>query len=410
MEGMEEQAGGKRNFKEKLLDQLSAAEAEAAKAAEEPVKSKQSLLVEMLVEGHPAAFVDMFYLTHRDGVADDTPTPAELEARGIDPETFVPEEEVAPESLQFLKEQLVLADDAARKSQMREVFDAYMRLARYFEGADNHRKAIFFYEKCLKTAQSAGDSDGELEANLHMGGACEHVGDTEKAAEYHEKHHALALQCGDDDALSTAQQNLVQVYRRRADELEEAGELGAAVSSLDKCLAVAKQSTDTTAEGLANYRLGQAYEKLGDYQRALQYHQDYRRLCTLSGDKTGEGTACCALASTHQALGDTEAAISNLETFLELAKNGDPASQARACCSLGIIYMKQKKFERAVTYFEKFFEVARSLHDRRMLDVARVNLGIARGSVRTGRLMDIVASDAHTLLQWKNVRMPLGVS
>lgn len=36
----------------------------------------------------------------------------------------------------------------------------------------------------------------------------------------------------------------------------------------------------------------------------------------------------------------------------------------------------------AVTYFERFFEIARSLPDRRVVEVARVNLGMARGALR----------------------------
>jgi len=56
---------------------------------------------------------------------------------------------------------------------------------------------------------------------------------------------------------------------------------------------------------------------------------------------------------------------------------------------------------------EKFFEVARSLSDRKMLDIARVNLGIARGSARTGRYMEVVATDLTSLLSFKNVRMPI---
>jgi len=93
---------------------------------------------------------------------------------------------------------------------------------------------------------------------------------------------------------------------------------------------------------------------------------------------------------------------------------GRPWCEARACCSLGKIYAEEGKFDRAVTYFERFFEVARSLNDRRMLDVARVNLGVARGSARGAGLLRAVAGggggDAAgmtALLQWKNVRVPL---
>lgn len=382
------------------------AEAEIALEAEAPVKEKQTLLVETLVEGHPAAFVDFFYLTHRDGVADDTPTAAELEARGVDPESYKPGEEVPLDSLEFVKEHLVAADAAARRSQMGEVYEAYKELARFFEGLENNNKAIFFYQKCLTIAQQSGNGDQELEANLNLGVAHENGSDLPTAISFHERHLALASQMENEDEQNNSHQNLVQAYRRHADELEAADDVPAAIAALDKCLTIAKQGSDTAAEGLANYRLGLAYEKLGDLNKALAFHKDYHRLCTLLGDKAGEGTACCALANTHQALGETDKAISNLEAFLELAKNGDPSSQARACCSLGIIYTEQKKYERAVTYFEKFFEVARSLHDRRMLDVARINLGIARGYARTGAFMDLVKTDMHTLLQWKNVRMP----
>ena len=117
--------------------------------------------------------------------------------------------------------------------------------------------------------------------------------------------------------------------------------------------------------------------------------------------------ACQHKPQVQQARGDIEAAITYLESFLELSKDGDPVSQAKACCSLGVIYTSQHKFERAVTYFEKFFEVARSLNDRRLLDVARVNLGVARGAARTGKFFDAVVTDINTLLQWKNVRMPI---
>lgn len=62
----------------------------------------------------------------------------------------------------------------------------------------------------------------------------------------------------------------------------------------------------------------------------------------------------------------------------------------------------------AVTFFEKFFETARTLSDRKMLDVARVNLGVARGSLRMRAYMGIVAHDLPALIAWKSSRMPFG--
>ncbi|KAK3282597.1 hypothetical protein CYMTET_9675 [Cymbomonas tetramitiformis] len=397
----------KRSFKEKLLQSLSEAEADAAAHSQAMIKDKQQLLTEMLVEGHPQSFVDFFYLTHTDGVADDVPTREELEAKGLDPDTYVNTEEVPQESLGYLKDNLVAADAAARQGDMKSVYSAYKNLAKYFESAGNHKKAIFFYEKCHTIARKSHDIEGELEANLNLGAAHENIADTTGAIAFHEKHLELAKKNEVDTEMLNANANLVQVYKRHAEEQETAGNVEASIDYFHKMMHAAQAAQDLASEGLANYRIGIAHQKLEDPKTALEFHREYLRLCKECGDKVGEGSACCALAQSFQDLGDVTSAISYLEQFLELSKNGDPSNQARACCSLGVIYTRQRKFERAVTYFEKFFEVARSLNDRRMLDIARVNLGISRGSARTGRFMEVVASDLHTLLQWKNVRMPI---
>ena len=120
----------------------------------------------------------------------------------------------------------------------------------------------------------------------------------------------------------------------------------------------------------------------------------------------GEGKALCALAEAYKDIGRMDEAVKNLEAFLELAKSGDPKSHANACCSLGQIYYDQGKFEPSVTYFEKFFDLSRSLGDKHMLDVARINLGIARGKAKFREHLGVVNNNMHSLLQWKNVRLP----
>ena len=199
----------------------------------------------------------------------------------------------------------------------------------------------------------------------------------------------------------------MRVYQQHAEEREGAGDLPGAVELLQLSMDAARAAGDSAAEGLINYELGLTCQKLGQLPRSLDYLRTYHAMCQAAGDKIGEGTACCALAAVHQSLGEEGPAVTHLETFLELAKNGDPDAQARACCSLGVIYTKQGRFERAVTYLEKFFELARSLGDRRLLDVARVNLGIARGSARTQRFVEVVHTSMPALLLWKNVRTPL---
>jgi hypothetical protein len=57
-------------------------------------------------------------------------------------------------------------------------------------------------------------------------------------------------------------------------------------------------------------------------------------------------------------------------------------------------------------YFEKFFEVARSIGNMQVLDVARFNLGIARGTAWQADFLATVDGDLTKLLNWKNLRVP----
>lgn len=387
-------------------------------AAGEPEASdKQTLAVEALMAGCPGAFIDFFYLvTAGDGVADDNLTPDELEARLINPDNYEERDEVPPESMRFLKDSLVSAEESARRGDNAATGEAYRSLARFFAGSENPKKAVFFFDKCLEVAVASGEVTAEIEANANLGGAHEAVGGVHAAIAAYEKQTELAEVSGDTAALVQGRTNLVRVYRSAADTRRAAGDHEGSVRFLEKCLEVAKKDAlDPAAEGLANYRLGAAHHAAGDFEKVVTYQMEYLRLCKATGNKEGEGAARRALAAANEALGDVDAAIENLEAFLAVAKTGDPTAHARACCSLGKIYLAQGKHDNAVVYFERFFEVARGLNDRRMLDVARVNLGVARGGVRGAAMLKAVTgagaegtnASMQSLLQWKNVRLPL---
>lgn len=83
---------------------------------------------------------------------------------------------------------------------------------------------------------------------------------------------------------------------------------------------------------------------------------------------------------------------------------------ALACCQLGCLHYRRGELQQAVSSFERFFELSRSL-DQRLLDVARINLGVTRGALQLQQYMGIVANDLPRLLemlQGRAPRMPLG--
>jgi hypothetical protein len=64
----------------------------------------------------------------------------------------------------------------------------------------------------------------------------------------------------------------------------------------------------------------------------------------------------------------------------------------------------------AVMYFEKLYEVARSIGDAKILDAARINLGVASAAAQQEAFLGVVDSNLEALLHWKNLRAPFGVA
>ena len=157
--------------------------------------------------------------------------------------------------------------------------------------------------------------------------------------------------------------------------------------------------------------MGRAYILAEDAEASLQHLDSYLDSCVTTKDVKGQGQACSALAAAYQSLGDAEKAVKFLQKFLDIAKKTDNLSaQAEACCNLGVIHNRRGEFDKAVHFFQKNFEYSRSIvssgnGNRRIVDNARVNLGMARGNAQIGSYMNVISYDLSSLLLWKNRRL-----
>ena len=128
----------------------------------------------------------------------------------------------------------------------------------------------------------------------------------------------------------------------------------------------------------------------------------------------GQGNACSALAAAYQQLNENGKAIKYLEQFYEIGKETeDLSAQADACNNLGSMYNTRKAYEKAVKYFEKNFEIVRQLMasdvgDLKLVDRARVSLGMARGNLKMKAYIHVINFDSVSLLRWKARRTNFG--
>ena len=83
------------------------------------------------------------------------------------------------------------------------------------------------------------------------------------------------------------------------------------------------------------------YSSLGDYQRAVEYHERALRLNQETGNKQGEALLYGDLGLTYHALGDYQRAVDCLKRALKFGKEtGNKRVKALAYENLKTLYIK----------------------------------------------------------------------
>ena len=139
---------------------------------------------------------------------------------------------------------------------------------------------------------------------------------------------------------------------------------------------------DKTGEGRACCNLGNAYNSINDFQKAIDYHERDLKISRKIGDRAGEGEACGNLGYAYDNLGDFQKAIDYHERHLKISREeGDRAGEGRAYCNLGKAYDGLGDFQKAIHYHEQDLTISREVGDRSGEGTAYSNLGNAYNSL-----------------------------
>ena len=152
--------------------------------------------------------------------------------------------------------------------------------------------------------------------------------------------------------------------------------------SLEKCLEIAREIGDLGAEGCVYGNLGNAFQSLGDYRKAIQYNEKHLKIARKIGDRRGEGRVYGNLGNAYGSLADYRKAIDYFEKDLKIAREiGDRGGEGSAYGSLGNTYHSLGDYRKAIKYHEKHLEVATEIGDRGGEGGAYGNLGNAYTSL-----------------------------
>ena len=202
----------------------------------------------------------------------------------------------------------------------------------------------------------------------------------------------MAKQQGNIKELLQNVLRIAQELGHRTDEGSAYGNLDNAYQSLgdfqqaiqyhQKQLQIAKDVGDRAREGAAYGNLGNAYQSLGDFQQAIQYHRKHLQIAKDLGDRAGEGGAYGNLGNAYQSLGDFQQAIQYHQRHLQIAKDlGDRAGEGGAYGNLGNAYHSLGDFQQAIQYHQRHLQIAKDLGDRAGEGRAYGNLGNAYHSL-----------------------------
>ena len=108
--------------------------------------------------------------------------------------------------------------------------------------------------------------------------------------------------------------------------------------------------------------LGNAYYSLGDFEKAIAYHNLHLKIAQEVGDKQGEGKAYGNVGGVYQTMGDFIKAKKSYNLVLKIAKEiEDKFLEAMAYCALGCVFELQGGLPKAVEHYQASINLFNSL-------------------------------------------------
>ncbi|CEG12956.1 hypothetical protein MSIBF_A30003 [groundwater metagenome] len=124
--------------------------------------------------------------------------------------------------------------------------------------------------------------------------------------------------------------------------------------------------------------LGAAYDSLGYFSKAINYHESSLKIFKDIGDRAGESKCYTNLGAAYQGLGDFRKAINYHESSLKIFKDiGDRAGESKCYTNLGVAYGRLGYFSKAINYHESSLKIFKDIGDRVGESACYTNLGVA---------------------------------
>ena len=124
--------------------------------------------------------------------------------------------------------------------------------------------------------------------------------------------------------------------------------------------------------------MGNAYLRLGEYQKAIEYYEKGLEISTAIGDQSGIANKTGSLGNAYLRLGEYQKAIEYYEKGLEISTAiSDQSGIANNTGNLGNVYLSLGEYQKAIEYYEKGLEISTAIGDQSGIANKTSNLGNA---------------------------------
>jgi tetratricopeptide (TPR) repeat protein len=160
------------------------------------------------------------------------------------------------------------------------------------------------------------------------------------------------------------------------------GQYERAIAFFQQSLDIKKEIGDIQGESISLIGLGNAYNSLGQYERAIAFHQQSLDIFKEIGDIRGESISLNGLGNAYNSLGQYERAIAFFQQSLDIFKEiGDIQGESISLIGLGNAYYSLGQYERAIAFNQQSLDIKKEIGDIRGESNSLIGLGNAYGSL-----------------------------
>jgi len=294
-----------------------------------------------------------------------------------------------------------------REGMMDQCLERYREVAKKFENLFDWGTASYFYKKCLDISMESKSLKGEALAWLGLGNCEKESFNKYEAMTNFETALQKAQELQDSRLEKEISKELVKVYQIIALEFQDNNDFDEALRFFGKCLTASRSAKNKEQEAECYQKMGHIHEKLGDIVKAIDLLNDFLKICEEEGNDEKRLEAHKELGEAHSKNGNVHAAIKHFEDLRKFAQEKkNRKAQADAFLKLGLLHYQDGLTRKSVEALRRHFGLAKDdqgdeAKDQKLIDAARVNLGIAQANTNIETYKQLVLNDLHGLLDWK---------